>query len=231
MFESTGITVAVLFSETCDGHIGLLLHPSTALMQDAARPKYHVGHGFRRANGSLCVRQLVALARPRGRDLFIADAPPTRERDERLVLRHALHCLRPAPPLRVPHWLLGRLAALGLELRRPTVVSHPSAEGEPLLCMLRFQDLRGREAVEIVMGTCDRCVLGDEEDEEDDGTEEASQRRASTAAHGRQELWRGRNGGSGFSETADTCAREDPPFVRITVKNHVIRLMLWLVPG
>ncbi|KAH9906122.1 uncharacterized protein BXZ73DRAFT_110589 [Epithele typhae] len=61
VFESAGITVAVLFSETCDRHIGLLLHPSTALMQDAARPKYHVGHGFRRANGSLCVHQLVAL--------------------------------------------------------------------------------------------------------------------------------------------------------------------------
>ncbi|KAH9939290.1 uncharacterized protein BXZ73DRAFT_99493 [Epithele typhae] len=190
VFESGGITIAVLFSETRDRHIGLLLHPSTAKMQDAARPKYHVGHGFRRANGSLCVRRLVALGADwhafefngervpagacRWRDLFIADAPPARERDERLVICYALHCLRPAPPFWVPHWLVGRLAALGLELRRPTIVSHPSAEGEPLLCMLRFQALRGREAVQIVMGTCDQCVLSDEEDEEDDGSEEAS---------------------------------------------------------
>ena len=167
VIESQGITVAVLLCDTDAQHVGLLLHPSNANMQDPSRPKYHVGYGFRRPNGSLTYVRLVSLGKDwynlqfngqavtaEWRDIYIADGPPPTRKDDRLSLVLPLNTLRPAPPFQVPHWLIGRFNTLGMEVRPPVLNSRPSVDGKPLRASLTFEDVHAKEAVRLLMGTC-----------------------------------------------------------------------------
>ena len=144
-------------------------------MQDPSRMKYNVGYGFRRPgpNGKVLNVRLVSLGddlynlrfnghpvKPEWRDIYIADGPPALEKNERLSLCYPLNCLRPAPPFRIPHWLIGRLTALGMEVRQPMMHSRPTASGDPLQASVTFEDVRAKEAFLLILGTCDAAAGG-----------------------------------------------------------------------
>ena len=167
IFESQGITGAVLLCDTIYQHVGLLLHPSNANMQDPSRPIYHAGYGFKKADGTLIYVRLVTLGKDwynlqfngqpitaEWRDIYIADGPPPLQKADRQSLVLPLSILRPAPPFQIPHWLIGRLNTLGMEVRAPVIPSRPTAEGAPLRASLTFEDVNAKEAVRILMGTC-----------------------------------------------------------------------------
>ena len=137
--------------------------------------KYNVGYGFRRPgpNGKVLNVRLVSLGddlynlrfnghpvKPEWRDIYIADGPPALEKNERLSLCYPLNCLRPAPPFRVPHWLIGRLTALGMEVRQPMMRSRPTASGAALQASVTFEDVRAKEALLLILGTCDGLAGG-----------------------------------------------------------------------
>ena len=145
-------------------------------MQDPSRIRYNVGFGFRRANGTMTYIRLVSLGadfynlkfngKPvtaTWRDIYIADGPPALHKDERLSLLHPLNCFLPAPPFKIPHWLIGRLAALGMEVCAPVIRSRPNtANRTPLTCSVTFEDVNAKEAIRLVMGTCTKQPPEDE---------------------------------------------------------------------
>ncbi len=166
VIESDGLTVAVLLCDNSREHIGLLLHPSNFLIQDPSRKKYHIGHGFRTPSGGVAFARLISLGndfynlRLNGktvtaewRDIFIADSPPPIMRDVAPSLCYPLHGIVPAPPFRLPHWLIGRLTLMGMELRPLHVASRP-VDGKPLEVSATFEDVIAREGLRVILGTC-----------------------------------------------------------------------------
>ena len=87
------------------------------------------------------------------RDLLIKDTPPSRREDDMSSVCAPLNCVAPSPPFRVPHWLIGRLAALGLNPTPLTFVSKPT-DGNPLQARLMFEDISAKEAIRLTLGTC-----------------------------------------------------------------------------
>ncbi|EJF60763.1 HET-domain-containing protein [Dichomitus squalens LYAD-421 SS1] len=166
IIESDGLTVAVLLCDTGREHVGLLLHPSNWLFQDPTRKKYHSGNGFRLASGNVAFARLISLGndlynlRLNGktvtaewRDIFIADSPPPTKRDVPMNLCYPLHSLLPAPPFRIPHWLIGRVTLLGMELR-PLYVRSKPVDGKPLVVVTTFEDVNAKEGFRLILGTC-----------------------------------------------------------------------------
>nr|VWO95729.1 Alcohol dehydrogenase 1 [Ganoderma boninense] len=173
IIESDGLTIAVLLCDTGREHIGLLLCPSNDPVQDPSRKKYHAAYCFQSPgstsnidsfrlislgsdfyNLTLRLNGSVKTVSAEWRDIFIADSPPPIRKD--VVPSHLcfpLHSLEPAPPFRIPHWLVGRLAQMGLELQPLDMRSHPSAE-KPLLVVTKFVDFVEIEKVFVVLGTC-----------------------------------------------------------------------------
>ena len=86
------------------------------------------------------------------RDIFVVDTPPPAKKDVAPSLCLPLHSIKPAPPFRLPHWLIGRLTQMGLELRLP---SRPAAE-KLLPMVAAFWDTIAIEAVVVILGTCVR---------------------------------------------------------------------------
>ncbi|KAI1791141.1 HET-domain-containing protein [Ganoderma leucocontextum] len=169
IIESDGFTIAVLLCDTGHEHIGLILYPSNDPVQDPSRKKYHVGYGFQTHAGRF-FRRLISLGnnfynlnmRLNGkletvtaewRDIFIVDSPPPIKKDVAPSLCFPLHSIEPAPPFRLPHWLIGRLNQTGLQLQLQDLLSRPIA-GEPMVVVTVFVDYVAREGVLIVLGTC-----------------------------------------------------------------------------
>ena len=166
IIEADGLTVAVLLCDDNREHIGLLLHPSNVRLQDPSRKKYHVGLGFRTPSGGVAFARLISLGNDfynlrvlgktvtaEWRDIFIADSPPPIMKDVAPNLCHPLHCIIPAPPFRIPHWLIGRLTQLGMQLRPLQVQSKP-VDGKPLELSATFENVCAREGIRVILGTC-----------------------------------------------------------------------------
>ncbi|KAM5545132.1 hypothetical protein V8D89_001243 [Ganoderma adspersum] len=164
IIESDGLIVAVLLCDTSREHIGLILRPSDDPVQDLSRKKYHTGgmfsiHGFKRlillGSDLYNLRLNGKPVTAEWRDVVIAEAPSPVKRDVAPSRCFALHSITPAPPFRVPHWLLSRLAQVGMEMRPISVQSRPS-NGMPLRVSASFEDIVSTECVELVLGTCVR---------------------------------------------------------------------------
>lgn len=171
IIESDGLVVAVLLCETGDEHVGLLLHPSSTPVQDPSRRRYNVGHGFRynAPHGQPGLVRLVSLGKDfynmrvngkevtaKWRDIFITQTPPPIKRAIAPSLCSPLHSIAPVPPFRLPPWLVGRLAQLGMELL-PLYVERYSNNGTPsCLVLASFEDVSGTpiEGIRVVLGTC-----------------------------------------------------------------------------
>ena len=87
------------------------------------------------------------------RDIFIVDSPPPVKKDVAPSLCLPLHSIAPAPPFRVPHWLIGRLTQMGLGMLPLEMESRP-VDGKPLLMKATFTDASIPESIHIVLGTC-----------------------------------------------------------------------------
>ena len=149
------------------------MHPSTDRVQDPSRPKYYTGHGVRRQPRSPSAKapprelaRLVSLGsdywnlRLNGkpvtaewRDVFIAEGPPPSRKDVPPALYSRLHSIAPAPPFRIPVWLVLKLTALGMEPRPVRLESRPG-DGKPLLASATFEDPSAREGIRLILGTC-----------------------------------------------------------------------------
>ncbi|KAM5543080.1 hypothetical protein V8D89_003464 [Ganoderma adspersum] len=64
-----------------------------------------------------------------------------------------LHFIEPAPPFRIPHWLIVGLTRMGLEPLRLDIQSQPAAE-KPLVVVAEFPDRVTGEAIHVALGTC-----------------------------------------------------------------------------
>ena len=175
IIESDGFVVAVLLCDNGREHFGLLLHPSNTPVQDPFRKRYNVGYGFRRATlqGQAVeqprLKRLISLgsdiynmqvngktAKATWQDVLITETPPQMHRDAAPSLCSALHSIAPAPPFRLPPWLVGRLEQLGMELL-PLHVESPPAGGKPLLVIATFESVADAgqiEGIRLVLGTC-----------------------------------------------------------------------------
>ena len=140
IIESEGFIVAVLLCDTSREHIGLILRPSDDPVQDLSRKKYYTGgmfsiHGFRRlillGNDLYNLRLNGKPVTAEWRDIVIAEAPSLAKRDAAPSRCFALHSITPAPPFRIPHWLISRLAQVGMEMR-PISLQNIPTNGMPL---------------------------------------------------------------------------------------------------
>ena len=162
IIESEGFIVAVLLCDTSREHIGLILRPSDDPVQDLSRKKYHTGgmfsiHGFRRlillGNDLYNLRLNGKPVTAEWRDIVIAEAPSLAKRDAAPSRCFALHSITPAPPFRIPHWLISRLAQVGMEMR-PISLQNIPTNGMPLRVTAAFEDVVSSECVELMLGTC-----------------------------------------------------------------------------
>ena len=168
IIESGEFTIVVLLCDTGREHLGLLLHPSDNLIQDPSRKRYHTGYGFRTRSGQPGLARLISLGNDyynlrvngnavtaKWRDILISDSPPPIKTDATPSLCSTLHSIAPAPPFRLPPWLVGALALLGMELSPLRIESKPGpADGKPLLMLASFDDVNTSEGIRLVLGTC-----------------------------------------------------------------------------
>ncbi|PIL33523.1 hypothetical protein GSI_04146 [Ganoderma sinense ZZ0214-1] len=170
IIESDGLVVAVLLCDNCNHHIGLFLHPSKDSVQDPLRKKYNTGYGFRNdkytgfarvtflGNDLSDLRLNKKSVTASWRTIFIVDGPPPIERDVVTILYSQLHSITPAPPFRLPHWLINELALKGMELQRLEMHSKP-VDGKPLHVSAVFESINAKEGIHLIFGTCAQ-VLG-----------------------------------------------------------------------
>ncbi|KAI1786623.1 HET-domain-containing protein [Ganoderma leucocontextum] len=165
IIESGGLTVVVLLCDTGRQHVGLLLHSSDHPVQDLSRKKYHTGcmfriSGFKRliflGNDFYNLRLNGTAVTAEWRDIFIADTSPPIKKDVAPSRCFALHSITPAPPFRLPHWLLSRLALIGMEMHPVSLHNRPVSNGIPLHITVAFEDIISTECVELLLGTCVR---------------------------------------------------------------------------
>ncbi|PIL33595.1 hypothetical protein GSI_04218 [Ganoderma sinense ZZ0214-1] len=173
IIESDGLTIAVLLcatpvvntSDSCSARrmtlskirLGrsIMLHTasrSPTLRNIDSFRLISLGNDF--YNLTLRLNGSVKTVSAEWRDIFIADSPPPIRKD--VVPSHLcfpLHSLEPAPPFRFPHWLIGRLAQIGLELQPLDMRSYP-IPGKPLLALAKFVDFVEIEKVFVILGTC-----------------------------------------------------------------------------
>ncbi|PIL32377.1 hypothetical protein GSI_05623 [Ganoderma sinense ZZ0214-1] len=169
VIESDGFTIVVLLCKTSREHLGLLLHSSKDRVQDSYRKKYCTGHGWKTFYGEPIILRLVSLGadfynlrlfgKPvmaEWRDIVIADSPPHIKRDITLNPSYHLHGIsasRPVP-FRLPHWLIGRMSSMGMELGMLHLESKP-VDGKPLKAAAIFRDLElTGESIVLMLGTC-----------------------------------------------------------------------------
>ena len=161
-----GVTIAILPCQHKGDHIGLLLHPSNVEVQDPCRKIYNVGHRYKCVDGSEPLSRLAFLGSDiyaltfKGRpitatwhDIYIAEGPPPALDDHGLSLSYSLSCIAPAPPFRIPRWLVRRFEALGLYSLDICVHSMPVGN-DPLLASLAVQNMEWKESLWVVLGTC-----------------------------------------------------------------------------
>ncbi len=167
IIESDGLTIAVLLCETRSEHLGLILHPSKDRLQDTYRKKYCTGRAWKTPSGKPVILRLVSLGRDfynlrifdkpvtaEWRKIVIVDSPPPIDRDATLTLSYRLHNISPHPPFRLPHWLIGRMSLMGMELGTLHLDSEP-ADGKPLQAAAVFRDLEVTgESIVLMLGTC-----------------------------------------------------------------------------
>ncbi|KAI0741021.1 HET-domain-containing protein [Earliella scabrosa] len=168
IIEVGGITIAVLLCDTGREHIGLLLHPSNNIIQDPTRKMYNIGYGFRMENGAIGFARLISLGNDlhdirindqhvppaEWRDICIAGEPPKTWNDDLPTLCSPLNSIFPSTPFRIPHWLVGQMATIGFELRPLYTASKPPPNGDTLLVVATFEDVREKESIRICLGMC-----------------------------------------------------------------------------
>ncbi|PIL33598.1 hypothetical protein GSI_04221 [Ganoderma sinense ZZ0214-1] len=174
IIESDGLTIVVLLCDTGREHLGLLLCPSNDPIQDPSRKKYYAAYSFLTPdltwaqpfrlislgsdfyNLTLHLNGAVKTVTAEWRDIFISDSPPPIEKLKDVTPSFRcfpLHSIKPAPPFRFPHWLVGRLTQMGLPLRSLKVSNYPVPE-EPLRVAADFIDTVEAERVFVLLGTC-----------------------------------------------------------------------------
>ncbi|PIL33560.1 hypothetical protein GSI_04183 [Ganoderma sinense ZZ0214-1] len=172
IIESGDLTVAVLLCDNGREHIGLLLHPSHDPVQDPARKKHRSGYCFRTPSGGVVFSRLISLgndlynlrvngkkATAKWRDILIAESPPPFTNDVVPLLCHPLNTIVPAPPFRIPHWLIGRLMLIGLDPVLPStmrIAADSVSCGVPLCMTAAFLDANKSECVYLTLGICTR---------------------------------------------------------------------------
>ncbi|KAI0779414.1 heterokaryon incompatibility protein-domain-containing protein [Fomes fomentarius] len=170
VFELDGMTVAILFCEDGRSHLGLLLHPSPAPIQDPKRLLYRPGYGFSTDHGSVYLQRLVALGSDyynmilRGKKVTaewrdIAIEQNDVYQDDRYLIRiyGRLNGIGPSRslPFHVPNWLLMRFRALEFEVFSLVAEGHgefPGTSGRPL--SLLFKHTASHESLRFNLGTC-----------------------------------------------------------------------------
>ncbi|KAI0704717.1 heterokaryon incompatibility protein-domain-containing protein [Earliella scabrosa] len=172
IIEYNGVTVAVLFCEAGDFHVGLLLHqPSPLPIHNPKRSIFNVGYGFTGIPGVAgpALLRIIPLGKDyhnlrfggkkvkaTWRDICIQGGDSQRlvhDRRDPASRLSRLNCFDPKPPFYFPNWRLGLLAALGMEMTELRIQSRPEA-GTPMLASLEFEDVPNQEAIHIHLGTC-----------------------------------------------------------------------------
>ncbi|KAM5543082.1 hypothetical protein V8D89_003466 [Ganoderma adspersum] len=167
IIESDGLTVAVLLCDNSREHIGLLLHPSKNSIQDPTRKKYYSGCCNKLPFGGVSFARLVSLGddlynlklngetvTAEWRDIFIADSPQAIMKDVLLILSSQLNCIVPAPPFRLPHWLISSLMSMGMDPVLPLHMASKPVDGMPLQMAAVFLDMDTWEGIRLILGTC-----------------------------------------------------------------------------
>ncbi|KAH9943273.1 HET-domain-containing protein [Epithele typhae] len=160
-------TIAVLFCETDEEHVGLLLHP-VAPDPERSHQTYHVGARFEdRSEGTTRYIRVVHLGadfhnlsfrgttfRASWREFYIATAPPVAPARSVLTL---VPDSVPGTPFRVPRWLYRLFTGLRL---RPGSGITSSAAGLPVQVVM-FANMNNvvGETIVLVLGLCHRNSL------------------------------------------------------------------------
>ena len=161
-----GYAVAVLFCYNSKGHIGLLLHPSNFTPPDPSPRRYNVGYYYRCVDDTEGIGRLAFLGsnihtlafkgKPittTWRDIYIAEGLPPALDDNGLSLSYTLSSITPAPPFRIPRWLVRKLELLGMQETNVRLHSLPSGR-KPLLISFSLSDPEWLEILSITLGTC-----------------------------------------------------------------------------
>ena len=128
VFESDGVTVAVLLCEDGESHFGLILQRDSE-GKDLTRRRYYAGCAY--ATSKSKTRQVARMAdlgdnlydlrfngkrvEARWRTIFIVPSPPDSGSRGATVSNLTINC-DPTPAFRFPHWLVSRFAALQFEV-------------------------------------------------------------------------------------------------------------------
>ncbi|KAH9935218.1 HET-domain-containing protein [Epithele typhae] len=159
-----GITVMVLFVETTEQHLGLILHPAERVeAKDPRHPLFYTSWTFETPT-YWASRRLAELGsniyklkfrgkriKPVWRDFYIqASQPPRYRMDLQHYILRLFSDLTPAP-FRVPRWIVGAFASAGLS---PDNGPARVTEGGPYQMVLRFVNTRLPEEITIHLGVC-----------------------------------------------------------------------------
>lgn len=165
VFETSGVTVAVLLCQTRHGgHIGLFLKRDLSGL-DATRPRYHTGCLSQRTDMSFVesTARLLSLGddllhlsfngkpvKTEWRTIYIVAKPPAQfASQESVFTRLTINC-GPQPPFRFPNWLLAKLSAGGFLFRQDTAPSLDWAEPQ----RMTFVRPKQLERFHVDMGIC-----------------------------------------------------------------------------
>lgn len=108
-------------------------------------------------NLTLDLNRKVVPVTAEWRDIFIVDHPPRIKRDPTSSLCSPLHSIQPAPPFRIPHWLIDRLTYIGWELAPLCVVESGGISGKQLLVKAGFRSTTATShwgSFLVILGTC-----------------------------------------------------------------------------
>lgn len=167
-----GYAVAVLFCYNNKGHIGLLLHPSNFTPPDPSPRRYNVGYYYRCVDGTEGIGRLAFLGNnihalvfkgklitTTWRDIYVAEGLPPALDDHGLSLSYSLSSITPAPPFRIPRWLVRKLEHLGMQETNVRLHSLPAGR-KPLLISFSLSDPEWLEVLCITLGTCGKSSSG-----------------------------------------------------------------------
>ncbi|PIL29247.1 hypothetical protein GSI_09296 [Ganoderma sinense ZZ0214-1] len=182
IFESHGITVAVLLCRLAHGdagnYLGLILTADPSA-RDPTRRRYHVGARYRDDIWTnIGVLRLASL----GTDFYdlrfdggpvqaqwctvhIVPAPPDWAAPEASVSRFTLNC-GADPPFRLPHTIICKFIALDFT---PTQTKAKSTNGAISVTRIAFSNPYRGEMVYLDLGLCNQVLAGSQQRQDSDG--------------------------------------------------------------